>query len=98
MLGWTHLSASLYDDLVSSPGIVLYIMTMEILTLGLPETNFVVPVITVHSDGGSSVISSLSDDCAVFFFTPWGKFNETCSKRVFKIPDVGGHTLYLSLN
>ena len=76
VLGRGHFSAVLYDYLVSSPGIVLLIMAMEILSLGNPEPYFVVPVVTIDSDGDSLVHSALAYHSSIHLFAIRRQFNE----------------------
>jgi len=82
VLGRGHFSAVLYDYLVSSPGIVLLIMAMEILSLGNPEPYFVVPVVTIDSDGDSLVHSALTYHSSIHLFAIRRQFNEAGPERM----------------
>ena len=93
MLGGRQLSATLNDDLVTCSTVVFSIVAMEVLALGEPETNLVIPVIAVDSHSGCLVVAALSDYSPVLFFTVWSKLDESGSKWVFEIPDVGRHYL-----
>ena len=88
MLVCRNFAARLDHNFVAGPAVIFFIVAVEVLAFGQPETNFVIPMVRLHPDCHGLVHSALADHGAVLFFSVGRDLDEPGTKWVREVPDV----------